>query len=689
LADETTDAISIMNAIEGKAEEFRENILLRELLSQLPQECRRMIALASVYELPFDRQSIAVAVDNSLDPHLARAVSLGLMEGGIAPATGQSRYFVSRLMVPLMETETTAEEMTEAARRAANHLYQTLWLSGSISHYEEELEIFRLGLAAQEHAIAADSGAHIAWRWMHSSRYCEAEAICLAALRLGEDYRLLQALARAQFVLGGTSVALQNYERALSLCPESDVNSQSSILFNLAALVAQQGDVNGALDLWQQSLALAEQIGNVQGKATILQNMVEVVAQQGDVKRALDLLQQSLAVYEQIGDVEGKAATLHVMARIVGQQGDVTRALDLWQQSLTLKEQVGDIRGTAGTLHEVSTLIMRQGDVKRALDLLQQALAIYEQIGDARGKATTLHSIAVVMAQQGDVNGALDLWQQSLALSEQIGDAQGKAGTLHQMAGVIVDQGDTERALDLLQHSLGLTEQIGDAKSQATALNCMAVVMAQQGDVNGALDLWQQSLALSEQIGDVQGKAATLQNMACLAWEQGETEKARRLFLESAKAMATARAWLDLVKVLINLGSGDSDDTSVFLAQALWLALRIAVPVTDSLNLTAGILTKIGVEHNIAPLLGTAALFFARTRGQHHTDQKSLVQYAINMLGACAKARGIEQQDQFERWFAKEGLNDPSQVLPTLSHALEAMVGEEGWLFDRRLVGAI
>jgi hypothetical protein len=211
LADETTDAISIMNAIEGKAEEFRENILLRELLAQLPQECRRMIALASVYELPFDRQSIAVAVDNSLDPHLARAVSLGLMEGGINPATGQSRYFVSRLMVPLMETETTAEEMTEAARRAANHLYQTLWLSGSISRHEEALEIFRLGLAAQEHAIVADSGAHIAWRWIHSSRYCEAEAICLAALRLGKDYRLLQALARAQFVLGGTSVALQNY----------------------------------------------------------------------------------------------------------------------------------------------------------------------------------------------------------------------------------------------------------------------------------------------------------------------------------------------------------------------------------------------------------------------------------------------------------------------------------------------
>ena len=65
-----------------------------------------------------------------------------------------------------------------------------------------------------------------------------------------------------------------------------------------------------------------------------------------------------------------------------------------------------------------------------------------------------------------------------------------------------------------------------------------------------------------------------------------------------------------------------------------------------------------------------------------------LIQEAINMLGACAKARKIEEQDQFEQWFAGEGLNDPSRFMPILSHALEAMVGEEGWLFDRLSVFA-
>jgi hypothetical protein len=123
LVDGATDATQIMDAMELEAERFRETVLLRELLSQLTVECRRMIALASIYELPFDRQAFAVAVDGPLDPHLERAVSLGLVEEGTDPATGESRYFVSRLALPLIEQETTDEEMTEAARRAENHLY--------------------------------------------------------------------------------------------------------------------------------------------------------------------------------------------------------------------------------------------------------------------------------------------------------------------------------------------------------------------------------------------------------------------------------------------------------------------------------------------------------------------------------------------------------------------------------------
>jgi tetratricopeptide (TPR) repeat protein len=92
--------------------------------------------------------------------------------------------------------------------------------------------------------------------------------------------------------LGKASEARQHYEQALSKSPsiEADtahgvIGEHSSLLHNLAGLTAQQGDVERALDLWNQSLDLYEKIGDVQGKAATLANMAWAAGQQGDRER--------------------------------------------------------------------------------------------------------------------------------------------------------------------------------------------------------------------------------------------------------------------------------------------------------------------------------------------------------------------------------------------------------------------
>lgn len=53
-----------------------------------------------------------------------------------------------------------------------------------------------------------------------------------------------------------------------------------------------------------------------------LNNMAGVIADQGDIEQALQLWNQSLELCERIGDVQGKAATLANMAYIAGETGD-------------------------------------------------------------------------------------------------------------------------------------------------------------------------------------------------------------------------------------------------------------------------------------------------------------------------------------------------------------------------------
>ncbi len=225
-----------------------------------------------------------------------------------------------------------------------------------------------------------------------------------------------------------------------------------------------------------------------------------------------------------------------------------------------------------------------------------------------------------------------------------------------------------------------------DVASRSSILFNYAELVAQQGEVKRALELWQESLRLKEQIGDVQGKAATLANMAWLAGRQGDAEEERRLNLEAARALSDVRSWLDLVTVLGNLGSSGGEDDAVFLAQAMWLALRVEVPAEDALTLAAAMIEKLGVEDEVAPQLAMAAIWLVQMRGENHPQQQEMLQGALGMLMACAAARGVEPE-QIEGWMEREGLNDPDRFAPELMARLEAMVGAGEWLFDRRAIG--
>ncbi len=452
IADAGTDHEAIFAALEQTTADFREEILLRQLLERQTPAGRQLVALAAVCRLPVDQAALAVIADAAFAAgQLERAVSLGLIEAGVEtdPQTGEQapRYFVSDILLPLLEGVLTAAEESAAAERAARHLHQHWYVERDAPNIEQALEVHRLALLASEQAIAVEIGSTLASNWNYRAQYREAVALCQMTLVLGDNYRILLQLARAEKVLG-IGAPVKHYQQALAECPEADITSRSSILYNYAELVAQQGDV--------------------------------------------------------------------------------ARALALWQESLKLREQ----------------------------------------------------------------------------------------------------------------------------------------------------------------IGDVHGMAAALAYLAWAAEQQGNTLESQRLYLQSARLTAQVRAWLDLVKVLGNLGVGEDEDASAYLAQAFWLTLRVGVPLEDSVNLAAGLLTKLTPAAEVAPLLAAGAMLFAQTRGEAHPKREQYQRRAFNLLVACAGERGITTQEAFDDWVEREGLNDPERFVPQLDAALTAMVGTREWLFDRQLFDA-
>lgn len=722
----------LLTRLEAVELKFRENILAQTLLRGLEDGEKKFLARLSVFLLAVTEDIVRDVtfshdiVDAQNVECLNRLVGLSLVESATVYATQQPEYRVTTILEPLLEEVLTVEEWQITKKAATASIYKTWWEERKKSqntYYEEEArEILRLAVLAEEKEIAATVGEIIGKHYVDTSRFVEALEICREILQLGEDYRILEAIAQAEHTLGLVRDAMTHFQTALELCPEEDLSNKASTLHNMAELKTQQGEIEDAIALYNQSLQIKESINDLMGKAATLNNMAYLQQQQGNIEGATHLYNQSLQIKESINDVQGKAATLsniaalkgqqgdiegaiallkqvleideatnnvggkaktlYNIAAFKGQQGDVEGAIALYNQSLQIIESINDVRWKAMIQHNMAGLAAQQGDFEGAIALFNQSLSIKESINDVGGKTATLHAIAALKAQQGDVEGAITLYNQSLQISESINDMQEKANTLKNVAYLRAQQGNIEDAIALHNQSLQISESINDLEGKATNLNAIAYFKAQQGDIEEAIALYNQSLHISESINDIKTKAAALHQIAGLTYQIGDVEKALEFFQQTAKALGEIRDYVNLHQVLENFGVAHERKGIIYLAQAVWLCWQVKIPLVNTINTLLIMSNQVPQSDETEALLSMTAHYFCQLYGDENPQIEELRHSTILSLSSAAEAQGVNSQEAFDTWFAQRQLNDPEYFIPRLIERLEEIIGDE-WLFER------
>ncbi len=112
----------------------------------------------------------------------------------------------------------------------------------------------------------------------------------------------------------------------------------------------------------------------------------------GDMEGAMGLYRESLAIKESLGDLQGKGATLHAMARILRVRGDLEGAMGLYRESQAVWESLGDPRGKGATLAMMGQVLLARGEVREGVQALRRALEILVGMG-ARADAEQVAGI--------------------------------------------------------------------------------------------------------------------------------------------------------------------------------------------------------------------------------------------------------------------------------------------------------
>ncbi|OYQ66127.1 hypothetical protein B9G53_05280 [Pseudanabaena sp. SR411] len=470
---------------------------------------------------------------------------------------------------------TTSKAEADRLREQARQQSQAKQYSEALKSLEQALQIYRslkdrsneaktLTNLGQIYRSLRDSSKAIAY-------YQQALDITIQIADLQLQSNVLNSLGNVYNALGQKQKAIEFYQQSLaiteqtseSVCAKSPKDKscivirdiQRSSLNGLGNIHNSLGQHQKAIEFYQQSLAIAKQMGNRQGEGLVLGNLGNIYDSIGQPQKAIELFQQSLAIAKQLGDREGEGTMFLSLGNVYNSLGKYQEAINFYQQSLVIAKQLRDQKSIGSALGNLGSTYNSLGQYQKAIELFHQSLVIDQKLGDLQGEGITLGNLGNAYYYFGKSQKALEFYQQSLAIAQQTNNRHSTAIWLNNLGNVHNSLGLYQKALEFYQQSLAIAQQMSDRNGEGKLLGNLGNTYYYLQQYPKAIQFYQQSLANAKQIGDRQSEGAWLNNLGVAHHYQKQYLKAIEFYQQSLSIYQEIGDLDGLGSALTNLGS--------------------------------------------------------------------------------------------------------------------------------------
>ncbi|HZB32211.1 MAG TPA: tetratricopeptide repeat protein [Streptosporangiaceae bacterium] len=190
------------------------------------------------------------------------------------------------------------------------------------------------------------------------------------------------------------------FERGLRLVPEpTPVRARALWLTGWFAII--QGDHPVGEPLFEESRAIAEQIGDDSALAYAIQYLGGVYMFRGEAKRGLVMYEEALARLRKLDDRPGLVIIMFQLGLCFILNGDVDRALAACAESLRLNGDTDERWCRSYTLFTMSLAYWVRGDYGKSAEEISNSLRMKHELGDLHGMAHCMEILGWVAAQEG------------------------------------------------------------------------------------------------------------------------------------------------------------------------------------------------------------------------------------------------------------------------------------------------
>lgn len=214
--------------------------------------------------------------------------------------------------------------------------------------------------------------------------------------------------------------------------------------------------------LQQQSYGVSSPLGRQESDRLLEEGQIQ--ANQGNLQGAIKLWQSAAESYRLINDMEGQQRAYESLSQAYEQQKRPTELEYALRQQLRFARARRDFPALVGHYNKVGELLLAQASTRQSEKTFSEALRIAQELKDLPGQGRSLMNLGLAALQDGRYAQAANYLNQSIALHQQTPNI--KSVTAEAIA----------------QNALGVAyRNLGDAQKSAGA-HLNALILARTGN---------------------------------------------------------------------------------------------------------------------------------------------------------------------------------------------------------------
>ena len=215
-----------------------------------------------------------------------------------------------------------------------------------------------------------------------------------------------------------------------------------------------------------------------------------------DPERGRTLSDQSLALAQEVGDYEAQAKAFWNLMLLEKYAGLTQQALTYGEQSLAIARQHNLRQATAYALHDLANIYVRVGREQDALAAFSESQTLWRVLNNYPMLADGLNASAWAYAYLGvgDKDEAFSMAEEGLRISRSIDNLWGQAHSLSTLGPLYLEGGQFAPAMKALTESIPLAEAANFVEPQVVARTFLASLYGLFGQVERGLEMAQVGL---------------------------------------------------------------------------------------------------------------------------------------------------------------------------------------------------